>query len=61
MLSEGDVVPVICHVGSDSEQQQMVLSAKVLSVETTTTSTTTNTFYAMQFLCDHSIERVSYS
>ena len=69
MLREGDVVPVICHVGSESHQQQMVLSAKVLSIATMTTATatatvnnnSTTTYYTVQFLCDHSIERVSQS
>lgn len=91
MLKEGDVVPVICYVGSsnnsdrDIDHQQlpiMVLSAKVLFIETmvvdnntatnsnnndnNNTTTTTNSndnnaaiYYTVQFLCDHSVERVS--
>ena len=67
VLRMGQIVPVICHVGGESHQQLMVLSAKVLSIETITATNNNNnnnnntTYYTMQFLCDHSIERVSES
>ena len=68
VLRKGQIVPVICHVGGESHQQLMVLSAKVLSIETVTAnnnsnnnSNTSTTYYTVQFLCDHSIEKVSQS
>ena len=64
VLRMGQIVPVICHVGGESHQQLMVLSAKVLSIETITATNNNNSstvYYTMQFLCDHSIEKVSES
>lgn len=57
LLKEGDLVPVIYQAGSEL----MVLSAKVLSIETSNNNNVNNSAdsYTMQFLCDHSIERVS--